>query len=92
MRQRGKGYQHIQRVMNLASCGDLKVSKVGATSNLCILGIQTSQPHILHVFGPHASDGGWPLALTHGVIDEMHASSICVPDWSSITLTDNDRG
>ena len=58
--------------MNLTPCGDFMASEADTTSKLCVLGIQTSQPHTsIHMFGPHASNGGCPLARTHAVIGEM---------------------
>ena len=67
--------------MNLgSSVGDLKVSRAGATSKFCIYiwysNIRTTHLHT-YVFGPQASDGGCPLALTHVVIGEMLRPSLC---------------
>ena len=81
-RRRGKGGTiYILRVMNLGSCvGHLKVSEAGATSKFCIYirysNITATHLHT-YVFGPQASDGGCPLALTHGVTGEMLHPSLC---------------
>ena len=82
MSKRGKGGSiYVVGLMILAPCGDFTIIEVGATSKLCILGIQTSQiiHTSIHMFGPLASDGGCPMALTQVVIGD---ASICWPAWS----------